>query len=621
MDTTQLSAPELVTKPRPTVWLLLVFVAAINLALCFAIAHVFHIRLYRRAEDLRYVLVAGLCVNVLASGLTLLFRWRFSWRHGLVTVLTTQCFLSALPLMLVRALRIPTPDFRAHVIGTVYALFIYLHLGALLIFSFKNQAGEASERSSTTALRIWIFAVSLLIYAALTPWAKVACFPTADEPHYLLLTHSLVFDHDFDLANNYARGDYRRFYPAEIDHHTVTNARGQELPVHDVGISVLLVPGYAMAGRLGAMFELNIFGAFLALGIFVLGMKLEATPRAALTAWALFAFTSPVAIYTSQIYPEIVGAGLITWAVVAHIRFTESPKWRYLWLAASAVALLPWFSARYWVLLGPILVIIALHLVVASGFPRLAVLKPLAVVVVPLLVSVGLFAAFDLHLYHTPIPNAGYVLLLQPRPSLIGPHLLPGLPGLLFDRAFGLLTTAPVYLLAIAGAWVLCRRRPWRGALIVLPLLAYMLFAAANRFWYGGWAPPPRYLVTGVAILAPVAALALSRRTPRPLLALITTWSLFISIGYTAFPLTRYTYWSVNSGALSDFLSQTIGFRFGSVFPSFIRANRSDYLLCLFWFAAALACLWVLVRTAPAAWPAEEPNIEAQPHPQAAVLH
>jgi hypothetical protein len=592
------SAPDAAPKPWPTLWLLIA-IAAINLTLCLATVHVFRTTAYVTAGDMRYLVVAAVIVNILTAGLPVHFHWRFRWRQGFAAVLAAECFVSGVTFALVRVLRIPASDFRTHVIGTVYALFIYLHLGALLIFSFKNQAGEASERSSTTAFRIWIFAVSLLIYGALTPWAKIACFPTADEPHYLLLTHSLVFDHDFDLANNYARGDYRRFYPAKIDHHTVTNARGQELPVHDVGISVLLVPGYAMAGRLGAMFELDIFGALLALGMFVVGMKLGAAPRAALTAWALFAFTSPLAIYSSQIYPEIVGAGLVTWAVVAHIRFTESRKWRYLWLAALALALLPWFSIRYWFLLGPMLAVMALHVMMPIQSGRYIVLKGLVVIFLPLLVSVALFGAFDSYYYQTLTPNAGYVLFMRHRPSLFTLHFLPGFAGLLFDRAFGLLTTAPVYLLAFAGCWVLWQRQRWQGALVISPAAAYVLLAALNRFWYGGWAPPPRYIVSGIAVLAPVAGLVLSRRTPRVLLLVLSAWSFFIAIAYTAFTQTRYTYWNVNTGALSDFLASTIGFHFGAVFPSLIRASSWDYLLCVIWGLAALGCLWLLVGSAP----------------------
>lgn len=592
------SKPEL---PVSTMWFAALGVI-VNLALAGTIVHVFHNPGYRGAGRFRDLLLGMLALNVLAGGLVLLFRFYFGWERRLRMVLAAQAIIGLLPFALARALTIPRPDFRFHLSGLLYVSFVYLHLAALLLYAFSNHKRSARRGVARFAAPAWVFFASLLIYGGLTPWAHVACYPTADEPHYLLLTHSLVFDHDFDLANNYANGDYKRFYPPEIprhDHHTVVNARKQEVPVHDVGVSILLVPGYALAGRVGAMLELNGFGALLALGIFVLGRQLGANLSSALATWALFAFTSPVVVYTSQIYPEIVGAAVTVWALIAYLRFTDSGRESYLWAAAAAIAFLPWLSIRYWLLVGPVLAVIALHLAVTQWSNKAAVARKLGIAALPLVVSLGIFAVFDLYWYQTPIPNAGYVLLLRPRPSLLTPHLLPGLPGLLFDRAFGLFTTAPVYLLAVAGAWVLWRRNRWQAALVSLPVLAYVLLAALNRFWYGGWAPPPRYIVAGVAVLAPLGAVVLSPRTPRLIAAGLALWSFFIAIGYAAFPLARYTYWRANSGALSDFLAHTIGFRFGAIFPSFIRASRWDYVVCLFWAVLALGALYLLVRSAP----------------------
>lgn len=580
--------------------LILAIFVAINVSLAVLIAHVFHAPGYLRTGHLRYLLVPALILNILACGLLLLFRWSAQWRYNLKILLIAQCFVALLPFVLGRVLRIPGPYFRQHAFGLAYALFVYLHLSVLLVYGFLHIRNGGERSRSATAPHLWVFAVSLLIYGAITPWMDVACRPTADEPHYLLLTHSLVFDHDFDLANNYAHGDYKRFYPPNIprpDHHTVVNARRQEVPVHDVGISILLVPGYALAGRLGAMLELNVFGAFLALGIFVLGRMLGASPRAALAAWVLFAFTSPVVVYASQVYPEVLAAGIIVWSLAAHVRFSESLRWPYLLAAASGLALLPWLSARYWLIFAPMMAVIALYLLLGRAVPRAVVSKRLALLFAPSAFSLAAFAAFDWHWYQTLIPNAGYVLLLRPRPSLFTPHLLPGLPGLLFDRAFGLLATAPVYLLAMAGAWVLCRRKPWQGAAVVLPVVAYVLLAALNKFWYGGWAPPPRYIVTGVVMLAPLAALVISRRAPRVLLAILAGWSFFVAVAYTAFPLARYTSWKVVSSALSDFLAPTIGFHFDAAFPSLIRAAGKDYLLCGFWAIAALTCMWGVLQS------------------------
>jgi hypothetical protein len=580
---------------------LLGIVAVVNGAFCATVVHVLRRPRYASAGNLLQLLVAALMLNLFSTGMAAIYRWRYRWHRRFTCCLAAQALLSLMAFALVRAIRYADHDFAIHLFGAVYALLVYSHLACLLVYAFRNVPYVAGRTRPTRSLHVWSFVVSLLIYCAISPWVQYACWPTADEPHYLLLTHSLLFDHDFDLANNYAKGDYKSFYPPNIsrpEHHSVVNARGQEVPVHDIGVSALLVAGYAMGGRLGAILELNLVGAILALGIFVLALEFDVGSRAALGAWALFAFTSPIVVYTSQIYPEIVGAGGAVWAMVAHAKFARTQKSSLLLVASSLLAVLPWLSIRYWLIIGPMLTIMVLHLLVRKHASKLFLVADLAVLVMPFAFSFIAFALFDLHWYQTAIPNAGYVLLLRPRASLFTHNLLPGLPGLLFDRAFGLLTTAPVYVLAIAGAGVLCRRRPFQGLLLASPAVAYVLFAAPNRFWYGGWAPPPRYIISGIVLLAPASAVVLHYRVPRLLLSLLAGWSFFIAMSYAAWPLARYTHWTSTQSALSDFLAHSLNFHFDGIFPSFIRAGRSDYFLCLLWLLATVVCVWKFVRNA-----------------------
>jgi hypothetical protein len=125
-----------------------------------------------------------------------------------------------------------------------------------------------------------------------------------------------------------------------------------------------------------------------------------------------------------------------------------------------------------------------------------------------------------------------------------------------------------------------------------------VLFAAPNRFWFGGWAPPPRYIISGIVLLAPASAVVLHHRVPRLLLWLLAGWSFFIAMSYAAWPLARYTHWTSTQSALSDFLAHSLNFHFDSIFPSFIRAGRFDYFLCLLWLLATVLCVWKLVRNA-----------------------
>ena len=43
-------------------------------------------------------------------------------------------------------------------------------------------------------------------------------FPGGDEPHYLVITQSLLQDHDLDIENNHARKDYAAYYDRTSPH-------------------------------------------------------------------------------------------------------------------------------------------------------------------------------------------------------------------------------------------------------------------------------------------------------------------------------------------------------------------------------------------------------------------
>jgi hypothetical protein len=569
---------------------------AIGVLLGLAAAHVYETKGYLQTGLLRNLLLWALATNIICAALILFRSLRSEWVRNHATIFALDVFVSVLPFVLIRCLRIPSPDRRVQLVGFVYAVFVFgkTLLLAWYLLSTKNIAGGGYR------LGKWIFTVSLVLYSAISPWAAIAAWPTADEPAYLLLTHSLVADRDFDLANNYREHDYRLFYPAEpqtSDHHTLRNERGQEFPVHDIGISVLLVPGYRLAGRLGAMLEMNVFSAFLALGIYLLALNLGATQHAASTCWFLFAFTSPLVVYSSQIYPEAVGGACALLAVIAFDHFRRTSGQIFILVASSLLALLPWLSVRYWMILAPMLFVFTLYILAQWPSGARTAWYPVAAMVLPIAISLGAFCWFDMRHYGAPIPNAGYVLLVRAwqkhHLTLFVSNPADGLLGLFFDRAFGLLATAPIYILSIT-ALLMTRKISWTISAILVPSIAYIVFSGFNRYWYGGWAPPSRYIFVSLALLAPLASLVLSRRRFSALVWVLGAWSFLVSIAFTAFPLTRYSYWDARSMSLARFIQKTLGFDFGVMFPSFIRPQMSDYALAAVWMGVVAGCIWLL---------------------------
>lgn len=557
--------------------------------------------------------VVGL--NLTASLLIAYFRFR-GWdradpRAVLADALTS---LGGLAPLVAQALPATWID-----LGNLFFVLFLAAKGALLVwFALVN-----AENLDAAPVRLWVFATSLLLYAGATIPVARASHTQGDEPHYLLATHSLVADGDLDLANNYRRQDYRDFFPSELSvRHVLVNRRNQDVPIHDLGLSVFLVPGYALGGRRGAMFELNLIAALLALGIYDLARRLGASPAAALRGWGLFGFSSPLIVYSSQIYPELVGGTLLVWTAVEFARARETASVVPLARAGVLLALLPWFSVRYWLLVLPLGLAILFWAISPKRGPRGSALERAAPLLLPGLASVALFAVIDSWLYQSPVPNAGYVLyMLRSRPPMFTPQLLDiSLLGLVFDRAFGLLTTAPIYLIAIAGIVAAWKFSPPVAAAMLITVAEFFVFAGINQFWYGGYAPPPRYIFPVVALLATFAARSLEGGDPKPIVRFLAGWSLVIAVLYSAFPGTRLS--SLNGRpSLGIFFEGTFGFDPSVAFPSFFRADRVDYVLAALWGGAAAVCVRWMARGArttqsPAGVPLA-PDAEPRPGPTA----
>ncbi|HEY7161875.1 MAG TPA: hypothetical protein VH815_11485, partial [Acidobacteriota bacterium] len=74
--------------------------------------------------------------------------------------------------------------------------------------------------------------------------------PTGDEPHYLIVAHSLALDRDISLLNNYQKHHYHYFYPGELAKRTSPSADNKrELPAQGLGLSIFLAPFYYLTMR------------------------------------------------------------------------------------------------------------------------------------------------------------------------------------------------------------------------------------------------------------------------------------------------------------------------------------------------------------------------------------
>src|SRR4029453_6076470 len=194
-----------------------------------------------------------------------------------------------------------------------------------------------------------IFLASLILYLAFGWRSLSTAGLEGDEPHYLIITHSLLVDRDLKIENNHARADYASFYEGELA--PESHRRGQDgaiYSIHGPGLPVLLLPGYALAGVRGAMLTVSVLAALAALAVFDVALLVSA-PGIALLTWAGVCLTVPFVPHAWLMYPEIPCALVVAWAV---LWLFSSPSRSWVWLLrGTALACLPWLHTKFAVFL------------------------------------------------------------------------------------------------------------------------------------------------------------------------------------------------------------------------------------------------------------------------------
>jgi len=372
-------------------------------------------------------------------------------------------------------------------------------IGLLFVLAVAVRVGPAAwlvardERDGLAA-----FCVAFALYVPLAAWSTIAAAPYGDQVHYLLAADRLgtgSLDATIDPVLFRALIGVEAG-PADAATHVIAAPPGPR-SVQGPAFPALLVPGWLLAGPLGAHLMAALIAAAATAQLWLLLRELIASRTVRSVTWLAAAFLAPALPMATHLYPNALGALL---AVMGYrYAFTRAVP---LPLAAGAVlgstllltprdglllfALAPFALARHgrrfaYGALGALVVAIALNAVV----------------------------------YVVPLPYAGYLFgtqaaqALEQEPSLSF-RFWVGLPAILFDRTFGLAAVAPWAFIALAGLAPALRER--RATLLPAAVAIGVTLAALSifRYWEGGYAPPARYLVEVLPLAAPFLAYGLT---------------------------------------------------------------------------------------------------------------
>ena len=323
-----------------------------------------------------------------------------------------------------------------------------------------------------------------------------------DEPHYLVITHSLLVDRDLQIENNHTSGDYRAFFGGDLrPDYLQRGVNAAIYSIHAPGLSALVLPGYALDGARGAIITVCVLAALAALAVFEAAAIVAGLATAWLT-WAVVCFTVPFLPHAWALYPEVAAVAIVAWAIVWILQADERSATRWVWRGAC-LAMLPWLHTKFAVLLA--------GLTLCLLWRMRASWRHAAALVVPIAVSGAAWIAFFWIIYGTvdpQVPYGGYTA------QFVRVENIPrSLFGLLFDQKFGFLIYAPIYLLVLPGFRALFHDRRLRllGVMTALTAGAYVISSARLYMWWGGSSAPARFLVPVLPLLAPAVALGLTR--------------------------------------------------------------------------------------------------------------
>jgi hypothetical protein len=325
---------------------------------------------------------------------------------------------------------------------------------------------------------------------------------TADEPQYLLTALSLGEDRSLDIRDERADQRHRVFHEAGLPLQENLQPDGSRVSPHDPLLPAVLAVPMVVGGWVAAKLALAAMAGALAAAMLWVAVRRFGVPLAvAVLAVATYSLAAPLAVYGTQVYPELPAALAVTVAIGAIAGPLDR---RAIVVLGAAVLALPWLAVKYLPIAAALVLVGAVRLW-ARDRRALAAL------------TVGLGAGAVVYLVAHQAGYGGWTAYAS------GDHFVAGefgaigfqpnyagrahrLMGLLVDRGFGLAAWQPAFLLAVPALAALLRHRPPGWSALAVPLGAGWLTATFVALSMHDWAWPGRQVVVVTPCLVLVVA-------------------------------------------------------------------------------------------------------------------
>ncbi len=456
----------------------------------------------------------------------------------------------------------------------------------------------------------WVAGALVAVVSSLAAVNIQEWLPGGDEPHYLVITQSLMRDGDLQIENNHKNGDYLAYYPSELPPDYLRRGTNRQIySIHAPGLSALVIPAFALGGYAGVVAFLIVCGAIGAGLAWSLGHRLTADPGAAWAGWAVVATSTTYVAHNFMIFPDGLSGVCVMAGLLALFVRPDASTWRFAGLSV-VTALLPWLHTRN----APVALVVGL----AGAWPllRARTWRSLAAWMTPLALSALGWLGFFKVIYGAFDPSAPYGGYTQSGLA----NLPRGLLGLLFDQQFGLLAHAPALAVGIVGVAIMA----WPSRIVGTPreghpvqvsprmlslvlvavVVPYTLLAASYAMWWGGASAPARFLTPIVLPLALPAAVTWQRCTSRAARGVVLGLVAVSAVILFAVLSQQRGIMAFNSrdgfALLADWASPVADL--SQALPA-VHRDPADVVAwrALLWIAVPVACLcvgWLVARTA-----------------------
>src|SRR3990172_3657614 len=232
------------------------------------------------------------------------------------------------PLWLSAVLLLPWLPFRLPLSVFVWtgnvAIWLWIAMAVALLLPVFERMIRSEGLARMAPRRAAVLAgILAAVLSGLGTWSVAPQHPEGDEPHYLVITQSILEDHDLKIENNHGQRDYLAYVSRTITPDFLKRGTdGQIYSIHAPGLPLLVAPAFALLGYRGVLVELVLISAAASALAWLIAWRVSGDSGASWFAWAAVTLSVPFFLHASAVFPDGLAAVLM---LVALLPLVDAP--------------------------------------------------------------------------------------------------------------------------------------------------------------------------------------------------------------------------------------------------------------------------------------------------------